>query len=194
MPQNKTTDAYTYDRPSKLESRTALMNLRSCDLTGVGGPRSSIRLCGGDVLAALRFGEPPRLECARHLDYRHCMDMMALLVFRKYQLDLAAGRKLFHWTRLVMVSQLVAEMPDGRARSAEVSDARGTLSACCEVVIEDVCNPHLFIDMSGREWARRIGLKDHKGWSDRWARRYSDLRRVVAELDDVAVRKIELFT
>lgn len=187
-------DAYSNERPSKLESRTSLLNLRSPDGDGAGGPRSTIRLCGGDVLAALRFGEPPRLECARHVEYNHCMEMMALLVFRKYQCDMLAGRKLVGWVKIVMVSQLIQEVPDNRARRIEVEASRGVLSACCEAVIDDVCDPRKFADMSARAWARRVGLTDHRVWQGRWCRRYDDLRRVIAELDTVAVEKIERHT
>jgi len=194
MPSQKTSDAYTYDRPCKMEQRAALLNLRSPDDATGSGPRSTIRLCGGDVLAALNFGDPVRLECARHISYEQCMQMMALLVYRKYQTDMKAGRQLFHFVRVVMVSQLIAEVPDNRKRTAEIADARGTLSACCEVVIEDVCNPRLFADLSAREWARKVGLKDNKGWAERWQNRYSSIRRVLVELDDAATSKIEKYT
>jgi hypothetical protein len=179
-------DVYNHERPGKVEQRVSLLNLRSPDPDAMaGGARSTIKLCGGDILAALKSGSPRITECTKYYSYEESQQIMALLAYRKYQNDLDAAGKLERiWVANIFVEQLkVSEKHHFLEFMKEVRENEGVLSACCKTVIEDVCDPHLFSGLSAREWARLLKLKHHRLWQDGWRRRYDNLRAVLHELD-----------
>jgi len=179
-------DVYNHERPGKVETRVSLLNLRSPDPDAMaGGARSTIKLCGGDILAALKSGSPRITECTKYYSYEESQQIMALLAYRKYQNDMDAAGKLERiWVANIFVEQLrVSEKHQFVEFMKEVRENEGVLSACCKTVIEDVCDPHLFSGLSAREWARLLKLKHHRLWQDGWRRRYDNLRAVLHELD-----------
>jgi hypothetical protein len=179
-------DVYNHERPGKVEQRVSLLNLRSPDPDAMaGGARSTIKLCGGDILAALKSGSPRITECTKYYSYEESQQIMALLAYRKYQNDLDAAGKLERiWVANIFVEQLkVSEKHHFLEFMKEVRENEGVLSACCKTVIEDVCDPHQFSGLSAREWARLLKLKHHRLWQDGWRRRYDNLRAVLHELD-----------
>jgi len=186
-------DVYNHERPTKLEQRCALLNLRSPDLDAMsGGAKSTVKLCGGDILASLKIGSPRIVECTKYYSYEHSQQIMALLAYRKYQMDLDAARQLSNiWLANLLVTQLVNTEKNWLALVEEIRDNPGVLLAVCQTVIEDVCDPHLYAGLSAREWARKLNLKHHRLWQDGWRTRYDNLRAVLHELDTIAASQIE---
>jgi len=53
--------------------------------------------------------------------------------------------------------------------------------------------PHLYLylDLSARAWASKLGLANHKQWQGRWNSRYEEVMAVLQELDAVILAQIE---
>ena len=197
-------DVYNHERPGKVEQRVSLLNLRSPDPDAMaGGARSTIKLCGGDILAALKSGSPRITECTKYYSYEESQQIMALLAACKHKIDVSEDANQNQKTvnsrqqlgrvylPYILATQLASsESHHWQAFVKEIRDNRGVLLACCETVIDDVCDPHLFVGLSAREWARLLKLKHHRLWQDGWRRRYDNLRAVVYELDSIIVSQI----
>lgn len=125
------------------------------------------------------------MECTKYYSYEQSQQIMAMLACRKYQMDIEAGRRLSaRYLPGILVSQLRLE-PNWLGLLEEVRDNAGVLSAMCEVVIKDVCDPHLYSGLSAREWSRQLQLKHHRLWQGGWQARYNNLRAVLQELDTI---------
>ena len=125
------------------------------------------------------------MECTKYYSYEESQQIMAMLACRKYQMDMDAGRQLAKvYVPCILVSQLASE-PNWLDLVKEIKENTGVLDAVCDTVIKDVCDPHLYTDLSAREWARRLRLNHHRLWQRGWQRRYDQLRAVLQELDTI---------
>lgn len=176
-------DSYTALRPSKSERHLSRINISSPDPSfSIGGGGNA--LTPGEIAAAIGLN-PPRLPLlAPYVPRSDAHRMLDRLLWYKYANDGKAGDELYY--RLlcdVFERQLRAELTVQQIRK-ELSECDETMQKCTFFAIDDVCQPAVYINISEREWARRVGLSNHMAWRRRWQRRYHNLRLVVQELDD----------
>lgn len=65
------------------------------------------------------------------------------------------------------------------------------VEAVALTAVYDVCSPATYEHNSNRQWAREIGLEDHKDWPKRWRNRYYLVRGIVQGWLDEAIEKLE---
>lgn len=154
------------------------------------GAGSGRAVTAGQVAAAIAM-HPPSLPSARkYVEKELALQMVDRLLFYKYSNDVPAGRDLYFILLSDIMSKQMLEDPRPMKQIlGEIRENRGAMQACCVYAIDDVCRPSLYVNVSEREWTRRIGLPNRMAWCRRWRQRYLNLRCIVQELDDAIVRQ-----
>lgn len=185
-------DAYSGSRPDKVEYHLSRMNLHSPDPALPIGGSAAPALTPGEIAAAVAM-DPPRLGLTcRYVSRHDALQMLDALLFAKYAIDEQARSKLFYYLFAnVLPGQLSESERDMSKLLTEIARARGILRRICEVAIDDVCKPQVYVGVSARGWAAKMGLSNHKQWQQTWQRRYERLLAVLQELDACIVAQIQ---
>lgn len=178
-------DSYTALRPSKSERNLSRINISSPDPAfSIGGGGDNV-LTPGEIAAAIGLNSPRLPLLAPYVSHNDARRMLDRLLWYKYANDGKAGDELYY--RLlcdVFVRQLNSELTAEQVKD-ELKECDETMQKCTFFAIDDVCRPAVYMHVSEREWARKVGLGNHMAWRRRWQRRYHNLRLVVQEMDDV---------
>jgi len=194
----KDSDHFNAQRPPKSEHNLNRLNLASPDPSLQVGTGAGASVSPGEIAGAISMSPPPLLETTRYTDRRTALTMLNALLWHKYTNDAGAGKTLYSYLLGSIASAVIVEEQDAlkkpHLKAAVIEDIasnRGALTACCKLAIEDVCSPALFLAVSGREWARMLGLSHPMDWPRRWERRYRNIRRIVQELDSAIIEQAE---
>jgi hypothetical protein len=183
-------DSYSAKRPSKSEYFLSRLNVCSPDHSLPMGSGSGRAVTAGQVAAAIAMHPPSLTSACKYVEKELALQMVDRLLFYKYSNDVPAGRDLYFILLSDIMSKQMLEDPRPMKQIlGEIRENRGAMQACCVYAIDDVCRPSLYVNVSDREWVRRIGLSNHMLWRRRWQQRYMRLRDIVQELDDAIVRQ-----
>lgn len=185
-------DSYTAQRPSKSDFFLARLNVGSPDHGCPIGGSAHNRISSGEIAAAISLKPPALPGVERYVDRKTALWMLDRLLWFKYSNEADAGVQLYYLLLCdVFTRQLIEEKIPAKKLLEEIRENRPALQNCSALVIDDICRPALYRSMSGREWAKIIGLTNHNAWRRTWSNRYSKLRSVVQDLDSAIIGQIE---
>ena len=183
---HQTMSGFGRGRPSKAEARMARLNPRTSDPAGGAGGGTQDPLIAGQIAAGFAMGRTPVRSIERLVGATVTRRAVYQLALYKHTGDRDAYRTL--WNDLLTMIAAVAVDEGWRQPPA------GRLSSVAHVAIDDICHPGRYLGRTDRQWARRMGLPDHKAWQNTWRRRYQITRSMLQELDSAADAHVEKFT
>ncbi|ALO46586.1 hypothetical protein [Pseudohongiella spirulinae] len=182
---------FNHAPPSKAEALLQKLNLRSPDYCSPMGGGTGRGLCPGEIAAALALGRPALPRASRFMSYELARKAMASMAMYVHTGDRQSFCHVYYFALNVIAGQMAAAATDMKSLAKEVAEHRGAMSACCVMAIDDVSCPRKYRATTDREFARIVGLPNHKLWSRNWKSRYQNIRSVIEELSDTAEQQIK---